>query len=456
MARSELPEVPGMKVLEQSRISPAPGPNAPETLPLTFFDYVFLPFHPVQRVFFYDLPYSLSDFLRSHLPRLKLSLSLALRDFRPLAGRLRLGSPEGKPEIRCSGGDAVAFTVAESGDDFHDMSGNHARDCARFYPLVPPLPPGTEGGQPVLALQFTLFPDAGVALGVTVSHAVADGSTSAHFLKTWAGICRLGMGGMGGMGPCHVAAPPSYDRSVVWDPKGLERTFLHDLKLLQVERRLVPLDLHGKNDVVRATFALSREQLKKMGERFSSRTGMEECSPYTLAAGLIWASLVKARGGSGDKTEYFGFVTGCRARLDPPLPATYFGNCLGICWVEAEGSDLEEEDGVHIASAAIWKVIRDLEGSGAFRGAKNWIRDIHSLASEGILTVAGSPKLGLYQVDFGWGRPRKIEVISIERTSAMSMAEWGEYGSGLEISLALPRELMRGFRSSVLKLISSL
>ncbi|CAA6655502.1 unnamed protein product [Spirodela intermedia] len=422
MAPAQQQEVPGTgkKVVEQSRISPAPGSDVPETLPLTFFDYVFLPFHPVQRVFFYDLPCSLSDFLRSHLPHLKLSLSLALRDFRPLAGSLRLGSSGGKPEIRCSGSDAVAFTVAESGDDFHDVSGNHARDCARFYPLVPPLPPGTEGG-PVLALQVTLFPNAGVALGITVSHAIADGSTSAHFLKTWAGICRLGTGGMA---PCHVAAaPPSYDRSVVRDPKGLERTFLRDLKLMQVDRRLDALDLHGRNDVVLATFVLSWEQLKKMGERLSSRTGME-CSPYTVASGLIWS---------------------CLGAAGPPLPATYFGNCLGICRVEAEGRDLEGEDGAYIASMAIWKVIRGLEGGGAFRGAEDWIRDIHSLASTGILTVAGSPKLGLYQVDFGWGRPRKIEVISIERTSAMSIAEWGKDGRGFEIGLALPRELMRGF-----------
>ena len=151
--------------------------------------------------------------------------------------------------IRCSSRDAVGFTVAESGDDFHELYGNHARDCARFYPLVPPLPPGTEAGRPVLALQVTLFPDAGVALGATVSHAVADGSTSAHFLKTWARICRLGTGGMP---PGHVVARdlPSYDRSVVRDPRDLERIFLRDLNATKDDRPPDATNLHRWNDVV--------------------------------------------------------------------------------------------------------------------------------------------------------------------------------------------------------------
>lgn len=161
----------------------------------------------------------------------------------------------------------------------------------------------------------------------------------------------------------------------------------------------------------------------------------------------------------GCKTEHFGFVTACRARMEPPAPATYFGNCLGICSVEASRSELLGEDGVVVASTAIWKVIRGLEGGGAFVGAENWVRDVFRLAAMGILTVAGSPKLGMYQVDFGWGRPRKVEVVSIERTSAMSIAEAREEeGGGLEYGLVLTRDEMArfgGFFADGLKQLSS-
>ncbi|MQL75867.1 hypothetical protein Taro_008227 [Colocasia esculenta] len=437
------------KILEHCLVAPAAGSAAPVTLPLTYFDYVFLPFHPVQRVFFYELPCSRSLFLSGHLPRLKLSLSLALREFRPLAGSLVLPPHCASPEVRCSDGDAVAFTVAESGDELYFLSGNRARDAARLHPLVPLLLHG-EGAKrsPVLALQATLFPGAGMALGVTVQHAVADGSTSAHFLKTWATTCRLGRNGV--FGVSCVGGPPSYDRTVIRDPTGLGRTFLADLEMLREDRRMEAWDLAGHSDILRASFVVTYQQIQQLGLRVTGKSSLK-CSPYALACGFVWACLVKARvvdDVGGYTTEHFGFVTGCRERMEPSAPATYFGNCLGICCVEANRSDLAGEDGAVAASTAICKTIRRLEErGGAFRGAENWVRDIFRLAAMGILTVAGSPKLGMYQVDFGWGRPRKVEVVSIERTGAMSIAEAKEEeGGGLEIGLVLPREEMSRFR----------
>ena len=328
--------------------------------------------------------------------------------------------------------------MAITEDDFCEISGNHPRYCRRLYPLIPSLPPLSETRQPVLALQATLFPNSGLALGITISHAVADGSTSAHFLKTWAELCRLG----------DKITPPSYDRSVIRDPKGLTRIFLRDLELLKEDRGLETWDVHGRQDLVRATFTFSKEKLRKLEERFYRKTG-RDCSPFATAGGFIWSSMVKAKGNPEARKEYFGFVTGCRARIKPAAPDTYFGNCLGICRVEVDREDLVRDDGDIIASEAIWKVVTDLGKEGPFKGAENWVRDIYKKAPAGILTVAGSPKLGMYQVDFGWGRPRKIEIVSIERTSAISIAEWGEDGRGLEIGLALPKILMEKFSALV-------
>ncbi|CAA6655489.1 unnamed protein product [Spirodela intermedia] len=360
---------PGIKVLEQCRISPAPGSVAPDSLPLTFFDCIFLFCSPVQRIFFYDLPCPVSDFLANHLPHLKLSLSLALRDFRPLAGSLHPSSGVAKHEIRSSDLDTVPFTVAESGDDFYDISGNHARICNRLHPLVPPLLSGTGTGWPLLALQVTLFPDTGVALGITISHSVADGTTSSNFLKAWAAACRLGMGER------HSGS------------HGSGGIFLRDLNLLKDDSGMEVLNLHGRNDVVRSTSVISQEQIKKLGEVFSGKTATE-CSSFALACGFIWACLA------------FGFVFEARGRLDPPLPATYFGNCLGVCLAEADGSDLAGRTG----------------------------RSSPPRPSE---------------------RRSSIEVISIEKTSAISIAERREDAGGLEIGLALPRDLMGRFTAVV-------
>ena len=457
-------------VLEQCHVSPSPSPAAgqPLALPLTFFDLVFWGFPPVQRLFFYDNTdlLSVSDFTLGELPRFKKSLAAALHHFYPFAGKLTCELAEGvAPEVVFSDGDSVPLTVAVSGDDFEDLAGDHARDTTRLHPLLPAL--RTLGGsrsQDVFAVQITVFPRAGICIGTTLHHAVADGSSYAHFLRTWAEFHRLGP-------ECRkqvleMDVPPLFDRSVVRDDAGLREAFLSDHRALAaaVDRRLDGWDLSLRPGVVLATFRFTDKQLRALGEHVESETSAR-CTPYALACGAAWAGIVHARrGGSGRNVDgeaasraHFGFVTGCKPRASPPIPANYFGNCLGICRVEAGKPGLTAA----AASAAIWRVIEELAEEGrAFRDARGWVRSVWEYASTRAVTVAGSPKLRLYAAaDFGgaWGRPSKVEIASVERTGALALAESGRDGDGgIEVGLALPRAEMEAFRIFYLHLFASL
>ncbi|XXG39035.1 hypothetical protein AAC387_Pa01g0100 [Persea americana] len=69
--------------------------------------------------------------------------------------------------------------------------------------------------------------------------------------------------------------------------------------------------------------------------------------------------------------------------------------------------------------------------------------EFHYTDGDPLLSVAGSPRLQVHDVDFGFGRPRKVEVISIEESGAMSLAESREDGGrGIEVGLALPESEM--------------
>jgi len=458
-------------VLEKCHVSPSPAPAAgqPRALPLTFFDLVFWGFPPVQRLIFYDNAdlLSVSDFTLGELPRFKKSLAAALHHFYPLAGKLTCELAEGvAPEVVFSDGDSVPLTVAVSGDDFEDLAGDHARDTTRLHPLLPAL--RTLGGsrsQDVFAVQITVFPRAGICIGTTLHHAVADGSSYAHFLRTWAEFHRLGP-------ECRkqvleMDVPPLFDRSVVRDDAGLREAFLSDHRALAaaVDRRLDGWDLSLRPGVVLATFRFTDKQLRALGGHVESETSAR-CSPYALACGAAWAGIVHARrGGSGRNVDgeaasraHFGFVTGCKPRASPPIPANYFGNCLGICRVEAGERGLTAA----AAAAAIWRVIEGLAEEGqAFRDARGWVRSVREYASARAVTVAGSPKLRLYAAaDFGgaWGRPKKVEIASVERTGALALAESGRDGDGggIEVGLALPRAEMEAFRTFYLDLFASL
>jgi hypothetical protein len=120
------------KVLDELTVAslpPAPG----GVLPLTFFDVPWLFTGPVEGVFFY--PYPL--------------------------------------------------------DDFEELSGGSARDVARLYALVPQLLRTEDGSFALAAVQVTVVTGKGLAVGVSIHHVACDDSSFMHFVKTWAGQCRV-------------------------------------------------------------------------------------------------------------------------------------------------------------------------------------------------------------------------------------------------------------------------
>ncbi|RZS05132.1 hypothetical protein BHM03_00035585 [Ensete ventricosum] len=435
---------PELKVLERCQVSPPPGAVAESTLPLTFFDVGWLEAGTVERVFFYAFPVSTSHFMDSVVPSLKSSLSLILQHFYPLAGKIRLspGSVD-KYEIHYADGDSVSFTLAEHDDDFDDISGSHPRELIRLLPLVPqvPQPDDDNQGTRLLALQATVFPGRGIAVGVAVRHAACDGSSSVHFLSSWASACAR----PGRVGP----ARPVLDRSLISDPKGLYSIFSKSLAANgQVTRPL--MNRAVPPGAVIGSFTLKGDHIRRLKELASStdkakaKAKVEEggasfrCSTTAVSYAYAWVCLVKTRAYADDRIAHLGFAADCRARLRPPLPAAYFGNCLLACFVEMKAGELSGEDGVAAAAIAISKAIKRFIDA-PMEGADEVPEKYKAVASEQLVTVAGSPKLRVYEVDFGWGKPKKVEIISIVRTGAMSVAESREEEGGMEIGLVLPK-----------------
>lgn len=58
------------------------------------------------------------------------------------------------------------------------------------------------------------------------------------------------------------------------------------------------------------------------------------------------------------------------------------------------------------------------------------------------LSVTGSLKLKGYETDFGWGSPEMVEVVSLEKNGALSMAKSGKEEGVIKIGLVLTKEEM--------------
>ncbi|XP_057472377.1 coumaroyl-CoA:anthocyanidin 3-O-glucoside-6''-O-coumaroyltransferase 2-like [Actinidia eriantha] len=469
-----------LKVLERCEISPPQGLVPTTTLPLTFFDIPWLLFTPSQPLFFYEFSHSTTTFTHSIVPYLKQSLSLTLQQFFPLAGSLKMPPQPAKPHLDYTAGDSVDLTIAESAANFDHLSGHHPRDALEFHHLVPSLPPSLSCDphvQALLAVQVTLFPKCGICIGFSFCHVAGDGRTFDNFLKSWASICKILISGAQiktypenklyntysnpivnfSMKEYKM---PSYERSMIKDSNGLEPMLLKQWwDLRNSEAHIMGNYNIGTSlkDMVRATFVVGRhdmEKLKKWILTLSNKI-FGSCplylSPYVITCAYVWTCLTKVRCPNtkslGKEPHYFGFIAGGITRLDYPVSKTYFGNCVSFGRSVATGHELVGEDGVVIAAKAIGDTVEKLNGE-VLGGAENWILDWKELFGSDLhVVVTGSPKLGLYGLDFGWGKPKKIEEICIDKTNEVSLTESIDVEGGIEVGLVLPKSKMDAFRS---------
>ncbi|KAF6149302.1 hypothetical protein GIB67_026158 [Kingdonia uniflora] len=437
---------------------------AQTSLPLTFFDLPELGLDcPVHCVYLYQLQCSKTHFTDSILPDMKHSLSLTLQHFFSLVGNLTWSPQSAVPEIVYVDGDSISFRVAESSFNFNHLCGNHPRDANDFASLTSHLVPRyssttAEVQYPLLALQVTLFPNSGICVGVTMSHIPADGMSSTHFMKFWASVCsNLGQ-------KTTTLLPdflPSFDRTTIIDPQGIETAYLNYLKTINITQQsfTLPSTPTGPvHDKVVATFIMDFNNIVKLKKWVLRRTiEQNKKEPYfnltslIVTSAYVWVCLIKAMESVNvldSSREHIVIPVDCRTRLDPALPVTYFGNCIVNSCATIDKNDLVGEDGIVIAAEMIGKAIQTT-CKNVLDGAENLFANIFSVESERVFEINGSPKMGAYDVNFGWGRPKKYEVIYIDDDCGyITLSDCGDSTDrSLEVSVTLKRLEMDAFAS---------
>ncbi|KAJ1395859.1 Transferase [Sesbania bispinosa] len=445
------------KLVEQCQISPTTTRTM--SLPLAFLDLPLAGPIYVKRQFFYQFPYPTHHFYETTLPTLKRSLSLTLQHFFPLAGNLICPPPPQKPFIRCTDDDSVSFTIIESAADFNHLSANHPKSLKEFNHLVPKLTYTIVDDDdtfifPLVSLRASIFPNHGLCIAITYCH-VMDASCCSHFMKTWSSIC--GTGGVDLTPP----PPPCFDRELLKDHNGLEAIFLRDYfeERSTWKDRLVDDD--EDDDFVKATIVFGRDDIERMkrlvlnewrkNDEFSYAP--QYLSKFVVTCAFVWASLVKTRYRNDDdqqeeSEEYFRFAADCRDRLEYPIPATYFGNCLTLCHGILKRKDLKGEGGFVKAVKAIETAVTEMKNE-PFKDAEEWRASFKKMFVLGsVLLVTGSPKFTVYETDFGFERPTKVEMV--HSFKCMSLAESGDKEGGLEVGLVL-RSSEFGYFSSFIE-----
>lgn len=290
-----------------------------------------------------------------------------------------------------------------------------------------------------------------MSIGLSFRHVVADERTFNNFMKSWALICKSLLEGKSSVS--IFTSLPFYDRNVIIDPNSqLETTLLNqwwDRKIPQKEQKI---DLAN---MVRATFVLSGTDLEGIKNRIIAQCKKINqpqpllLSSYVMACAFVWVCLVETQETKRDylveEPIYLGFNAGGIHRLDYRVPTTYFGNCVAFGRSRAMKNELIGEDGVVVAAKAIGKTIKELDKE-VLRDAEQWICEWEELLGSDVhVMVVGSPKVDLYEMDFGWGKPNKMDKISIDSINAICLTESRDLKGGIEVGVSLNKASMDSF-----------
>ncbi|KAK3190215.1 hypothetical protein Dsin_029776 [Dipteronia sinensis] len=458
-----------VKVIDQFQVAPPPGSVSTTIVPLTFYDIVWFCCCPVQQIFFYEFPHPTLHFTQNVLPHLKESLSQTLRHFFPFAGNLTCPPPPHVPYILFNEGDAAAVqvVVTESDADFnHLVVGKHARDVKTLKSLVQkllfirPSSSNTTHVAPVMAIQFTVFANSGISVGVTSNHVAADGRSINHFMKFWASIHKSPLQGDQGLITSSSLSLPYCSKDIIQDPNGFSSIILKDIQSLGDSG--LSGDVADHDERVQITLTLKRaeiDELKHCVKTTQSKSNelyhdqQIHISSFAVTCAFTWVNLMKLHekiNGSSDDNVVYHFLAqvDCRERLLSEIPATYFGNCLTTILVPAKRKDLMGESGIVFAAKAIGRKINELGKVGVLEGFDNAISKINQAFQRSIVvTVASSPKFQVYNTDFGWGRPRKFDLVHIDAYRCFSIAESRDDDGGLDIGIVVERDRMDIFNA---------
>uniref|UniRef100_A0A0R0IS18 Anthocyanin acyltransferase n=1 Tax=Glycine max TaxID=3847 RepID=A0A0R0IS18_SOYBN len=352
---------------------------------------------------------------------------LWLSHFFPLAGHLTWSLHSQNPIINYNNGDTVSLTVAESNDDFNHLACTDLCEAKEMHHLLPHLTISHEQAT-VLALQVTLFLNSGLCIRITSHYVALDGKTSISFIKSWAYLCKESQS------PSCLPLEMClfYDCCLKFINDWLKHGGSNSISLMV-------WDLQPSEDASRGSSKLSRSDVEKLKQSVVSKKKKNtnlHLSSFVLSIAYAWVCRVRAEE-IKNKSVALALTVDCRWRLEPPLPATYFGNCVGFRLPIAETRELLGEEGLVVAVEAVSDTLETLK-DGAVSGAENWsswlLDGMGAEADVKKIGVAGSPRFEVYSSDFGWGRPKKVEMVSIEKTAVFGLSD-SRNGDGIEIVL---------------------
>lgn len=283
----------------------------------------------------------------------------------------------------------------------------------------------------IVCAQLTKLKD-GMAIGCAFNHAILDGTSTWHFMSSWAQACN---------GATSVSVPPFLERT-----KSRNTRVKLDPSLPPDPHSQSSGDAAAKQEPVlrEKVFKFSEAAIDKIKSKVNENGPSDGSKPFSTFQSLavhIWRHVTHARSLKPEDYTVFTVFADCRKRVDPPMPDSYFGNLIqAIFTVTAAG--LLTGNPPEFGASMIQKAIEAHTAKAIDERNKEWENapKIFQFKDAGVncVAVGSSPRFKVYEVDFGWGKPESVRSGSNNRFDGMVYLYQGKSGGrSIDVEITL-------------------
>ncbi|XP_055814704.1 stemmadenine O-acetyltransferase-like [Solanum dulcamara] len=394
---------------------------------LSYLDQIIPPiFMPL--VYFYPASDLFSNTERSD--KIKLSLSEALAKFYPLAGRVvdnlyvdcnDEGVPYVEVVVKCNLADIISNPIPNELNKFIPYELDEVKDVG-------------------LVVQVNFFECGGMAIGIGISHKLADAASCFMFINTWAAIaCRQ----------CHLS--PFFDSATLFPPK--DASLVRDVCLeIQRENILTKRFVFSNSDISALRDEYADQRMK--GSVFE-RIGLRPSRILALSA-FLWSRFMATVHSERDPNKIYAVThsVNLRGRTDPPLPESLFGNIMRSAFV-VPFFDKGSEDEVFEFMNQMRESIQEINNNFVSQLRKNDQQHLNFLQERAndkrkghmaLLSFTSLCKFPLYEADFGWGKPIWVGSARLATKNIIGFMDT-KLGDGVEAWVNLEADDMAKFEA---------
>ncbi|KAL1348338.1 hypothetical protein HN51_024340 [Arachis hypogaea] len=445
-------------------------------LKLSVSDLPMLSCHYIQKGCLFTQPTSLSS--NQLIPLLKSALSRTLSLFPPLAGRLTTDS-HGYVYISCNDAGVHFLHAAAPALNVLDLlSPLDVHKSFREFFTFDRKVSYSGHYSPIMAVQVTELAD-GFFIGISVNHAVTDGTSFWNFFNTFAQECRGASKSIrnvpdfrrdsvlisdavlrlpeGGPKVTFNADAPIRERIFSFSREAIQklkarannRKWTEGVNSVELLRKKSNDNLLQKDNGNGKVTTLLENWFKSAAETETVTT--VEISSFQSVCALLWRAVTRARKLPASKTTTFRMAVNCRHRLEPKLEPFYFGNAIQSIPTFATAADVLSHD-LRWCAEQLNKNVRAHNDATVRQFVKDWESNPRCFPlgnpDGASITMGSSPRFPMYDNDFGWGRPLAVRSGGANKFDGKISAFPGRDGSGtVDLEVVLAPETMAGLES---------